>query len=214
MEKLKNRIDMEKLKKRIVKLFIILFSIIGTLFLICLFLYIFNRPLYTDDYSNFSWGTRIYGYRITVFGEIKEYAWGEDFRGEKRLKGKLTKEELNKLVELINAVPNQDLIYSERVAHDAGSGTIAIYRDGDRIILNEFGVRSTINSNKEAEILIDYVEELHDKYLYGGVTYIPKPPQIEELEKLIDDIEELHDKYLYGGVTYTPKPPQIEELEK
>ena len=177
-------------------------------------MYILNRPLYTDDYSNFSWGTTICGYRITVFGEIKEYAWGEDFRGEKRLKGKLTKEELNKLVELINAVPNQDLIYSERVAYDAGSRTIAIYRDGDRIILRKSGVYSTINRNKEMEILIDYVEELHDKYLYGGVTYTPRPPQIEELERVIDYIEELHDKYLYDGVTYTPIPSQIEELEK
>ena len=33
------------------------------------------------------------------------------------------------------------------------------------------------------EKLIDDIEELHDKYLYDGVTYTPKPPQIEELEK-------------------------------
>jgi len=148
---------------------IVLISIIFIVVVIGIVLYLkeqVNSPLFRSSYENYAWGARSYGYVIYSNGTIKEY---DDYDKEKELKkGKISREELEKLKNLANSVKNEYKKDSSGMRiFDAGVSTKEVYSErlGRWIVLSKWGDIIGSNSSEESQEILKLTEELYDKYL-------------------------------------------------
>lgn len=168
----KKRLD-KKIKISIAIIMVIISTVIVSLVVIKNNTYI----LYSEDYSNYSWGFVSYGYTIYNDGRIEEY--NSKKTDEELSKAKISREELRKLKELINktqdkyngninpmttAIEQGSLVLN--VGMDVGTLKQKIYKKKENkwITLYKSGNPMGYNEVDETAEILKLVESLYNKY--------------------------------------------------
>lgn len=154
--------------EKVSKLILIILAISILLLAITVPLIIFNKNseeqiLFKFSYENNSWKSKKYGYNIYFNGTIESY---DKYDESKNKSAQITNEELEQLKKYADAIDDKYKSNNDR-NYDAGKSIYQVYNSelAKWIIVKKGGVVTGVNESKLSEKLVDFVDELYNKYL-------------------------------------------------